>query len=623
MVRLAILGIVATASLFPVYAQVTLFPYKQDFDSIAPPMLPPGWASTHNRYPLDDDFSTTSTSSYSPPNAVLARNATLEQALLTPVFDFSNGTPEYISFYCRRSSSFRAPVVLELSTDGGASFPVSVGDTLKPDAGFGQYLFSHIPLPDTLRHVRSVVIRWRVVPDTAGSSGTIRFDDVVVQQQLSTDLEVSLVRFMPSHPTEDENVDAVVRVHNRGARDVSGFTLSLAHDANGDSVTQEGEILAEWSSISTLVSGDSVEIAESIGSFPPGEHRCIVICVCDGDQNISNNTKYCELSVGYRSGTIRINEIMYAPTGTEPEWVELFNAAGNSVNIEQWQLADRSGGTPQTLAMTPTNLEPAEFVLLTRDSAALLDLHPDVTGAVLWVPRLPTLNNSGDEVVLYDKHLRTMDSVWYEPSWGGSKDGRSLERIDPWRSSTLRSNWGGSLDSSGSTPGRENSIARKNHDLEICSLALSPKATWAGQPLDVFIGIRNTGREEIRGFSLSLYDDADRDSIPVQGELVGNRTEAIVLGSEDSCAVAWRVIPHRSGFQQYIVILDSPGDEDSANNIAVLRTFIHAAPGVVRINEVMYAPAVGRPEWVELTNISSETVGLDGWTIGNRNMSAR
>jgi hypothetical protein len=623
MVRLALLGIVAVIPLFPVYAQVTLFPYNQDFDSIVPPMLPPGWASTHNRYPLEADFSTTSTSACSPPNAVLARNATLGQALLTPVFDFSNGTPESISFYCRRSSSFRASLVLELSTDGGASFPISVGDTLKPDAGFGQYVFSHIPLPDTLGSVRSVVIRWRVVPDTAGSSGTIRFDDVAVHQQLHTDLEVSLVRFMPNHPTEDEDVDAMVRVHNRGGGDVTGFTLLLARDANGDSVVQEGEILADWRSTSTLVSGDSIEVAASIGLFPPGEHRCIVICVCDGDQRISNNTVYRDLSVGYRPGTIRINEVMYAPTGTEPEWVELFNAARNTVNVEQWQLADRSGGLPRTLAATPTNLEPAAFILLTRDSAALRDLHPDITGTVLWVPRLPTLNNSGDEVVLYDKNLRTMDSVCYEPSWGGSKDGRSLERIDPWRSSTLRSNWGSSVDSTGSTPGRENSIARKNHDLAICSLALSPKAPSAGQPLDVLIGIRNTGREEVRGFSLSLYDDANRDSIPFQGELVGNRTEAIVLGSEDSCVVVWRVTLHRSGVQQYIVILNRAGDENGANNIAVLRTFIHAAPGVVRINEVMYAPTDGLPEWVELTNISPDTVGLEGWTIGNRNISSR
>jgi hypothetical protein len=428
---------------------------------------------------------------------------------------------------------------------------------------------------------------------------------------------------MPSHPTEDENVDAMVRVHNRGGQDASGFTLLLAHDANGDSVMQEGEILAEWSSISTLVSGDSIEIAESIGAFPPGQHRCIVTCVSDGDQRISNNTVYCELSVGYRWGTMRINEIMYAPTGTEPEWVELFNAARNSVNIEQWQLADRSGGPPQTLAATPTSLEPAGFVLLTRDPAALQDLHPDITGTVLWVPRLPTLNNSGDEVVLYDNHLRTMDSVWYEPSWGGGKDGRSLERIDPWRSSTLRTNWGSSVDSTGSTPGKENSIARKNYDLEIFSLVLSPKGGSAGQPMDVVIGIRNRGREEIRGFSLSLYDDADRDSIPSQAELIGNRTEAIVLRGDDSCAVAWRVTPHRSGFQQYIVILNLPGDENRANNMAVLRAFVHAAPGVVRINEVMYAPTVGGPEWVELTNISSDTVGLDGWTIGNRNLSSR
>lgn len=45
---------------------------------------------------------------------------------------------------------------------------------------------------------------------------------------------------------------------------------------------------------------------------------------------------------GNNFNDIVINEIMYAPSTGEPEWVEIFNRTSNVINLKNWKLSDAS-----------------------------------------------------------------------------------------------------------------------------------------------------------------------------------------------------------------------------------------------------------------------------------------
>jgi hypothetical protein len=103
-----------------------------------------------------------------------------------------------------------------------------------------------------------------------------------------------------------------------------------------------------------------------------------------------------------------------------------------------------------------------EYFILTSDSIFKY-LHPEAEYKIITVNNI-SLGNNGDGVILYDFREGIIDSVTYKPAWGG-KNGYSLERILPGRSSCDSSNWTSSLSASLSTPGSVNSMTNsKNHN---------------------------------------------------------------------------------------------------------------------------------------------------------------
>ena len=118
-------------------AQVHYFPYKENFDSVSVPSLPPGWMTTSNRS-ISGDFVTSHSIPFSESTAVLSTNATISQALVSPLFDFSGREADSLTFYERRSSSHNSGVLIEASTDGGATFPVPVSDTRSEERRVGK-----------------------------------------------------------------------------------------------------------------------------------------------------------------------------------------------------------------------------------------------------------------------------------------------------------------------------------------------------------------------------------------------------------------------------------------------------------------------------------------------------
>lgn len=157
-----------------------------------------------------------------------------------------------------------------------------------------------------------------------------------------------------------------------------------------------------------------------------------------------------------------VNEIMYAPPGREPEWIELRNCVGEPVNIRKWQITDASAAR-HTLPARDILVPPGGYVLLTKDSAALVDACGALPCQVVGFSGFPSLNNSGDAIVIRDASGVLVDSVTYDPAWHNpdlaDPEGRSLERVSPGINSNDRRNWGTCVHPTGGTPGASNSIS--------------------------------------------------------------------------------------------------------------------------------------------------------------------
>ena len=303
------------------------------------------------------------------------------------------------------------------------------------------------------------------------------------------------------------------------------------------------------------------------------------------------------------SAQVVINEIMYDPDSPEPEWIELYNPHTVPVDISGWRVQDRTTSKP----MIPTGIIlPNHYLVLTKDSAAFRAArNPD---ALVVQVSLAALNNGGDDIVLRDTGDTTIDSVAYASSWGG-KDGISLERIEATSPSNKGDSWSSSMDSSGATPGRRNSVAPVEYDLALHSVVFNADTREAT------IVVVNSGSETSVAGTLLLYHDANNDTVGTIDEAQSGR-QLPPLESGDSLEIVllWKRTLTVNG-EVGLVVIDHPGEErpeDNAKRFIVRQKL--ADTGVI-INEIMYDPDSPEPEWVELYNRGELSVNLQDWIV--------
>jgi hypothetical protein len=601
-------------------AQISNFPHVQNFDTLAPPALPSGWTSSQNRTPGTNDFTSGTTNPRSGPHSIGITNAAIAQALVSPLFDFTGRIPDSLVFYVRRSTTFNARMLVEVSLDSGNTFTTRLGDSLA-NPNPNTYVRVALGLPVVLSTSRAVQFRWRTVAD-AGATATLRIDDISITVAVSDDLALRSLRFLPPLPAEQETVRALAKIKNLGQHSAQNFSVEFFIDANNDSLPQPSELRSRVTHSVPLPAADSVELSADVGALAPGVQLVMGNVIFPPDQNVSNNLRAAPLNVGFRIQSIVINEIMYGPTSPEPEWVEVFNTRSDSINLKNWLISDSSRTSRRTVATQDVKIPPGGFAVLTKNPATLLTIHPSIPSLILGVSSFPSLNNTADAIVLYDSRAIANDSVRYSSSWGGS-GGRSLERIDPLGTSTHQSNWGTTRSAARSTPGERNSLTRKDRDLAVDSLRVVPPYPTTSDSLVTLVTIRNPGRETVASFTVQLFEDANEDSLAQPAELIGSTTRVVPLLPLDSVTISFPQRNVRAGTHVHIARVEFGADEDTTNNIRPRRIIVGYPAGSVRINEIMYAPNAGVPEWVEVVNTRSDTVDLNRWLLGNRSSSSR
>ncbi len=162
---------------------------------------------------------------------------------------------------------------------------------------------------------------------------------------------------------------------------------------------------------------------------------------------------------------IVINEIMADPTPVVAlpayEYLELFNTTHIPISLSGYKIAFGNSIKP----LPDVAIQPLGYLILApMGSSSLFSQY----GAVAEISGF-SLTNTGQIIALLDSSQRIISFVNYSDKWYRNtvKDdgGWALERIDASNACGEINNWKVSIDASGGTPGRANSVAGNNPDV--------------------------------------------------------------------------------------------------------------------------------------------------------------
>jgi Lamin Tail Domain/FlgD Ig-like domain/CARDB len=445
-------------------------------------------------------------------------------------------------------------------------------------------------------------------------NGTPGFQNSVTA--ISFDLEMNSLIFSPASPTEGDDVTISAKVKNKGTDNAAVYSIEIYNDANFDSTADPGELIFSQN-FANLASGDSIIISTIMSSLPAGDYQIISIVNFSEDENLLNNELIDAFAVfppGNNFNDVVLNEMMYAPSTGEPEWVELFNRTSSQLNLKEWTISDLT--TTVTITTEDKFIPPNSFIILTKDSS-VINFY-DIPSEVIQI-NLPSLNNTGDAIVIRDSLDVLIDSVLYSPDWGGNSSGRSLERISADDNSNEPSNWGTSTSQNKATPGRINSLTPKDYDITISSFKPSEEHGIIGEEIQFEVYVLNIGLNQSQNFEVDLYRDANADSIAQISELIATQF-GVPLSSNDSTLFSFTTNDFIAGTNYFISTVITSLDDDTTNNIAfsnIIGTTINEVRNDLTINEFMYSPASPQPEWIEIYNRSSKIIDLKNYQVAD------
>ena len=164
------------------------------------------------------------------------------------------------------------------------------------------------------------------------------------------------------------------------------------------------------------------------------------------------------------SEQVFITEFMFDPPESVPEYIELYNLGPDAIDLGNWRLSDSNNGEA-IISDSQLIVPPDRYIILTSEVIT----EWNSTQKVAMHSRFPSLNNSGDQIKIYNSDGVLMDSLRYSSELGGR--GIALERRSVHVPAWISSNWGDSPATEGGTPGKKNQIGVDIFAPEITDLA--------------------------------------------------------------------------------------------------------------------------------------------------------
>ena len=309
-------------------------------------------------------------------------------------------------------------------------------------------------------------------PDNWGTSIDIQKGTPVKVNSLTPkpfDLYLKKFEITPLFPVTGESLTFDFNIKNSGLNAAGNFILNIYNDTDLDSTAENNELINS-KTFTSLGYKDSVTYNYTVSNIDSGYKQFIAKVVFAQDDDTLNNSiikrVYVSSQAGGGGGLI-INEIMYDPLSNKSEWVELFNATGQTLNLKGWKYKEASSSV--TLSAVDLYFNPGDYFILAHDSTVydIFDyLKSPKSNQTVKISTGISLNNTGENLTITDSLNNIIDAVYYDPGWNNPEitdaKGISLERINPSLNSNDRSNWSSSADLNGGTPGLRNSIFTVN-----------------------------------------------------------------------------------------------------------------------------------------------------------------
>ncbi len=477
---------------------------------------------------------------------------------------------------------------------------------------------------------------WAVSPEGGTPGGPAVYSD-------TSDAAVDSLTLTPSQPQPNQPLQISSIVSNRGTTVAYGIEVTVFIDSNADSIPQPEEI-RHFEIADSLYPYERDTISVTINAPQEGNYIAAAKVHLEGD-NIPENDIYLKSFATGEGVPLVITEVLCNPSEEDyDEFIEIYYPGpgvfdisgcrftdGDAVDeIVPWK--DEYGILQDPDAInSPYIIQGSYGVILDReytDGNQPWDFSPGTTICTTGNTTIGDGLSANDPVTLYsdegtascnvmstygtpvnndDPLLRDddeLDGIPFDP--GESNSVHRIETDEP----DTEDNWFASPQ--GPTPGGPPPFFVEGPDASAAEMQCTPPMGPGGENIDLLAEFINSGTDTIPSEEMTVffYDDVDENGTPSANELIDSFVCGVLPPGDTLLAdCKWNSC---TGNMLLFAIASCPGDSFASNDSISCEW---NAPGPVIINEIMYSPASGNPEWVEILNNSSNPVQLINWTF--------
>ena len=197
-----------------------------------------------------------------------------------------------------------------------------------------------------------------------------------------------------------------------------------------------------------------------------------------------------------------------------------------------------------------------------------------------------------------------LDSIPFNPG-----EGLAVHRIVP-AGPDSEGNWV----ASGPTPGGGPPGIETGVDFSPVALDLEPPFGEEGAMVSLTAWIANLGAEQVPqgGLEVWIFEDLDFSGSPSPSEIILSLTpDPPAPGDSAEISTSWSA----PGATMTLEVFTVCAGDTTVSDDSLAMTWNRAYD--VAINEIMYHPAPGEPEWIELTNVSDDSLDISGLSLSD------
>ena len=475
---------------------------------------------------------------------------------------------------------------------------------------------------------------WAVSPEGGTPGGPAVFADTL-------DASIDTLLVYPSQPQPGQPLQLVSVVSNQGTCTASGLTVTLFIDSDADSLPDPDEVVLE-TLVDSIGPGQADTLGATVSAPAEGCYLAAAGVYMEGDMVPGNDLAMNSFITGDGAPLV-ITEVLCNPTVEDTdEFIELFYPGPGVFDVTGCSFTDGDALdllvpwddqygviTDPDAGSSPYLTQGSYAVVLDREYPQGTQPYDFPPGTTVLTTANTTLGDGisgNDPITIYFSSgtcASDVMSTYGTPLVSDDPlmcddDGLDDIPFDPGQDLSVQraeaslpdhqDSWFAPV--SGPTPGSPPPFCPQGRNACGILLDCSPPMGEAEEQTELVAVFSSTGTDTIPGgMCVAFYADLDQSGHPTPAELIDAFTCGILApGDSVTTNCSWSA-PGSS--MELFAVAQCPGDSFPQDD--TLRCFWNLT-GPVVINEIMYSPSPGEPEWLELLNRSQDPVQLLGWT---------